>query len=149
MTEQPKNPGRSLLEFIRAHKLDSYGSVILAESVHAVLGLEFPETATKRVFDQLALQELAAVDYVRNALLNEGKYLTQRDGDYRILLPSENARQIELYMNSADKKLRRAQRLSKHTPRIESQPRDNTAERIHLKREAIKNQVVHGNCKAA
>ena len=149
MTEQSKSPGKCLLEWMRARKLDGYGCVILADDVRSVIGLEFPDVATKRVFDALALQELSAIGYVRTALLGEGKYLAQIDGDYRILLPSENARQIELYMSHADKKLKRAQRLSRNTPKLDSEPRDNTAERIHMKRESIKNQITHGNCKAA
>jgi hypothetical protein len=141
--------GRCLLDFMRTRHLDEYGSVILASEVRHVIGVETPEIGTRRQFETAALTELQAVGYVRNALLGEGKYLAQVDGDYRILLPSENARQIENYMSHADNKLRRAQRLSKNTPRIDAAPNDNIAARLHLKREAIKTKITMGKCEAS
>jgi hypothetical protein len=135
--------GKCLLEWLREHKLDEYGSVIRAASVQEVLGIVVPERADKRTFDQLALKELSAVDYVRNILLGEGKYLAQHQGDYRILLPSENARQVELYLSSADGKLRRAMKLLRNTPSTDdsiNRPPENVAARILMKRESIKAQ---------
>lgn len=132
-----KNKGKCLLEFMRSNDLDLFGSVMTSEKVREVLSLRMPEVATKKEFDAIALQELAAVDYVRNVLLDEGKYLAMRDGGYRILLPSENARQVESYMHQADKKLRRALKLNKNTPRSGTQKFDNVAARILMKRESI------------
>ncbi len=108
--------GRDLLDYMRSTGLDEYGSVISIEAVRSLLGLEFPAVATQGEFNRLQLEELAAVDYVRNALLNEGKYIKSSGQAYRVLLPSENHEQIMLYMSSAEKKLKRAIKLEKNTP---------------------------------
>lgn len=139
MSEQ-QHPGKELLSWLRAFRLDEYGSVISGDDVRAAIGLEYPETASKSVFDSLSLKELSAVDYVRNVLLSEGKYLAAQAGDYRILLPSENARQVDLYMSHADNKLKRAQKLMRNTPHIDTSAPDNTDVRILMKRESIKNK---------
>lgn len=139
MSEQ-QHPGKDLLSWLRARRLDEYGSVIMGDDVRAVIGLEYPETASKAVFDSLGLKELSAVDYVRNVLISEGKYLSAQAGDYRILLPSENARQVDLYMSHADNKLKRAQKLMRNTPPIDTSAPDNTDVRILMKRESIKDK---------
>lgn len=115
-----------------------YGQVILGDLVRSILEIEYPETGTKKQFDEVALQELAAVDYVRNKLLGQGMYLTGVNGDYRILLPSENKKQIEAYMSSAERKLSRANKLSRNTPKSADHKHDNTEVRIMMKRQAIK-----------
>ena len=150
MTDQTQNArkrGKGLLEWMRQRGLDEFGSVMLGAQVRAVIGIDYPQTATKAEFDGLALAELAAVDYVRNILLGEGKYLGQQAGDYRILLPSENARQVHLYMAHADKKLKRALKLSRNTPKTDevAQNIDNTTARILMKREAIKSRRLFGD----
>lgn len=129
---------KALLEQLKATGCTEYGSVIPAELVHTVLGIRYPEIAPKAVFDDLALQELAAIDYVRNALLNEGKYLIGDKSGYRILLPSENKKQVERYMQQADKKLRRASKLSRNTPPEHRKDADQTEARIMLKQKAAR-----------
>lgn len=129
---------KSLLEDLRNRGLLNWGSHIPGELVREVLNLEYPEYGTKKQFDEVALAELQAVDYVRNTLLNEGKYLAGVAGDYRVLLPSENKRQVEQYMNQADNKLKRALRLSKHTPKLDTHQPSNVDARIMLKRESIR-----------
>ncbi len=124
--------GKDLLDFIRANGLDEYGSVIPVETVREVLKLEFPDTGTQKEFSALQLSELAGVDYVRNALLNEGKYLKGDGSAYRILLPSENHDQIFLYMASAENKLKRALKLEKTTPVTSSKP-SNVSARAMMK----------------
>lgn len=109
-----------------------YGSVIPAELVRKVLHIKPIEVGTRAQFEEQALQELGAIDFVRNALIDQGKYITACRGGYRILLPSENQKQVEAYMKSADRKLRRAQRLSASTPR-QIDAHDHTASRLHLK----------------
>ena len=133
---------RDLMQFIRANNLDEYGSVIMAEDVRSVLGIEMPEYGTKRDFDKAAMLELAGIDYCRNVLLGEGKYLAQTNGNYRILLPSENAEQVESYMRSADSKLKRGLKLhrnSAHHPKTSS----NTSARILAKQESIRQGRKH------
>ena len=121
--------GRGLLEF---------GEHISGELVREILGLEYPEVATKKEFDKLALIELQAVDYVRNILLGHGKYLSGVGGDYRILLPSENLRQVEQYMGQADNKLKRALKLSRNSPKLDTRKPSNLDARITMKRESIR-----------
>ena len=144
---ETKRKGKDLLDHLSASGKLEYGTVIMAEEVRLVLGIEFPDTASKRTFDSLALQELAGVDYVRNVLLGQGKYLGQDKGNYRILLPSENADQVRNYMGSADNKLRRALKLWDNTPAIDDESpteRSNISARILLKRHGIKNRSVLG-----
>lgn len=115
-----------------------YGSHIKAEEVRIVIGLEYPEVATKQEFDKLSLLELGAIDYVRSILINEGKYITQSKGDYRILLPSENVKQVEIYMSSADKKLRRALKLTRSSPKLDNFKPCNIEARILMKRDGLR-----------
>lgn len=115
-----------------------YGSVICSDFVRETLGIVVPAVGTREVFTAIALEELGAIDYVRRLLLREGKYLAGAHGDYRILLPSENKRQIDIYMNQADKKLKRALQLSKNSPIMDMQRPDQSAARIMMKRDSIR-----------
>jgi hypothetical protein len=115
----------------------AYGAEVPEEIVRVFLGLEYPEAASKKVYDALTLAELGYIDYVRNILLNEGKYLTNSRGVYRVLLPSENAAQVERYVSGANKRLNRALKLSKNTPMQYKKPNDDTEVRIELKRKSI------------
>jgi hypothetical protein len=141
INQAERHLGKELIQFLRINRMDGFGAEIKADALRAVIGIEMPSVGTKKQFDSIALQELSAVDYARSILLNEGKYLTMRDGDYRILLPSENARQVESYMQQADKKLRRALKLTKNTPRSDNQTPNNTAARILMKRESINQKI--------
>ena len=133
--------GKCLMTYLTDNELTDYGTVILADDVRQVLGITVPKVGTQRQFRDLALAELTAVDYCRNLLLGEGKYLTQSGGNYRILLPSENARQVESYVSQADKKLKRALKLTRSTQRLANQAPDNTNVRIMMKRESLKSRV--------
>ena len=120
-----------------------YGSVIEGETVRKILGIEYPSIGTKADFDSVALQELGAIDYVRTMLLDRGKYISGHKDGYRILLPSENKKQVDAYMHQADKKLRRAMRLSKTMPVVSGERMDQTAARILLKQESIRHHRHH------
>jgi hypothetical protein len=128
---------RELYAELDARGLLEYGSVIETPVVHAVLGIEMPAYGTKSDFDKIALFELSAIDYIRNILLGQGKYLMGTDSGYRILLPSENAAQVEQYISSADKKLSRALKLSRNTPTLDMQMPDQTEARILMKRSGM------------
>ena len=133
--------GKELLASLEEMGLIEYGSVIHANLVRKVLGIEYPDVASKKVFDALSLAELAGVDYVRNVLLGRGMYLCQHLGNYRILLPSENAKQVELYVSSADKKLNRALKLTRNTPQIDVVCKSNQTEaRIIMKKLGARRQ---------
>jgi hypothetical protein len=129
---------RDLFDELTQRGLTAYGSVIPSEIVHTALGIEVPQVGTKAVFDKLALTELAAIDYVRNVLLGQGKYITSVPSGYRVLLPSENAKQVELYVSSADKKLNRALKLHRNTPKETAGISDQTEVRIALKQQRRK-----------
>ena len=106
----------TLLQTLREFGMLEYGSHIDGALVRKLIGIELPATGTKAMFDQASLRELAAIDAVRDELLDEGKYLAGvRDG-YRVLLPSENAQQVEACISHAKAKLRRADRLERSTP---------------------------------
>jgi len=125
---------KCLLNALRDRGLLEYGSVIKGDEVREILGIEYPKLGTKKDFDEVALAELGAIDYVRNVLLGEGKFIASTHGDYRILLPSENKRQVDAYMQQADRKLRRAHKLSRNTPSQEAyKPTANADVRIAMK----------------
>ncbi len=126
--------------FLRDGGLLDHGSHITGVQLRGVFDIEEIEyPALKEEIDTQALKELSCVDFIRNRLLNEGKYFKgERDG-YRILLPSENAAQVLSYMNSADKKLKRGIKLNKNTP-TKYKINSNDEVRAILKRESIKDE---------
>lgn len=133
---------RDLLQGLQERGLLEFGSVIPGELVHQLLDIQMPEVAPKAEFDRLAMVELAAIDYCRNVLLGQGKYLTGTRTGYRVLLPSENKGQIDAYMSSADRKLSRALKLSRNTPQAASTvAADQTEARILMKRQGMRNQI--------
>ena len=124
---------KELFAALMARDLTGYGAEFPATLVHEILGIQYPESASKKVFDDLALRELGAIDYVRNILLGQGKYLEAKGDVYRICLPSENRTHVERYMKSADNKLRRASRLSRSTPATANAAPSQSNVRMHLK----------------
>ena len=123
---------RSLYDILSAEGLFEYGAVIDRGIVHDLLDLKVPEVAPKAVYDRIAMIELQAMDYCRNILLGHGKYLAGVPAGYRVLLPSENKMQVDAYMASADRKLDRALKLSRNSPR-ESHLPDQSEARIMMK----------------
>lgn len=142
MTEK-MNSGTTLLHRLKLEKLTEFGSEFNASFVREVLGIKTPLLGTKRQFDEIAIAELAAIDHVRATLLNEGKYLGMRDGNYRVLLPSENAKQVDAYMESANKKLHRALKLARNTPKDVAEMPSTVETRILMKRDSIKQKQQH------
>lgn len=122
-----------------------YGSVFEAALVRGILGIEMPQYGTKAEFDAVTLAELQAIDSVRGILLEQGKYLGADKTAYRVYLPSENRAVVESYMHQADRKLRRAMKLSKSTP---VQPDDSAADQLAA-RLMLKQQEVRGFRKGA
>lgn len=130
---------KELYQALEQRGLTDYGSYITGAMVHDLLGIVFPEVGTKAQYDELTLKVLGAIDYVRNILLSQGKYLRGQGSDYRILLPSENRAQVEQYMAQADRKLRRAGKLSRNTPSVNRDAATNQMDaRIMLKRESTR-----------
>ena len=129
---------KALYRALQETGLLEYGSRIEGELIREQLGIQVPRTGTKEQFDQIALRELAAVDFIRTLLLREGKYLAGDKDGYKILLPSENRAQVDAYMSQADRKLRRAQTLLRNTPSRPHKQADQTEARIMMKRESIR-----------
>lgn len=132
---------KDLLRTLGEAGLLEFGSVIKREVVHQALGITVPNLGTRATFDAISLLELSAIDYCRSHLLDAGKYLAGTDAGYRILLPSENQKQVELYMSSADKKLSRALKLSKNSPALADIRHDQVEARIHLKRQHTRHRA--------
>lgn len=129
---------KELFTALQQRGLLEFGSVIPASLVQETLGIKVPALGTKAEFDAIAMLELAAIDYVRRLLLREGKYLGGNKGDYRVFLPSENRKQVDIYMQHADKKLKRALLLSKNSPTFADGVVDQSQARIMLKRDSIR-----------
>lgn len=127
---------RELFDHLNASGFLMHGESFHCEVVQDFLGLEIPATASKGVFERLALLELAAVDYVRNRILDQGMYLARTGERYRILSPTENKNQVEKYMRSSAKKLSRANKLSSNTPKTSSQTA-NTSGRLLMQQNTI------------
>jgi len=134
---------KELFKSLQDRRLIEFGSVIKGDTVREILGIEYPEYGKKEDFDSVALRELSAIDYIRNILLGMGMYLGSNGGDYRIFLPSENKRQVDQYMAQADRKLRRALKLSRNMPKTEQYVQDNTTARIIMKRESIRSNAAN------
>lgn len=139
MLEQPtkRDAMRGLLTALTERGLTEYGSDIPTALVHEVLEIDMPSYAAKAVYDRLAMLELSAIDYCRNVLLGQGKYLSGTRTGYRILLPSENKGQIDSYMTSADRKLSRALKLSRNSA-VDTVVHDQTEARIMMKRTGMR-----------
>jgi hypothetical protein len=129
---------KDFLDYLIGDGLTEYGSIIPNELVYQLLKLQVPEVGTMKEFSAISLKVLAATDYVRNYLLGHGKYLLGTPSGYRILMPSENAEQVEAYMSSADGKLNRALKLSRNTPREPDEKADQIQARILMKKEGIR-----------
>lgn len=128
---------RDVFDALDSMGLFDFGSVIDRSVVHELIGLEVPEVATKAVFDRIAMIELQTMDYCRNILLGHGKYLCGVPSGYRVLLPSENKAQVDAYMESADRKLERALKLSRNSPKASHLP-DQTEARIMMRRKGYR-----------
>ena len=129
---------KELYSHLNSHGLLEYGSAIKSEMVCDIIGIHYPEHASKQVYDRLSLIEMSAIDYVRNILLDNGKYITQVKGDYRILLPSENAKQIASYITASGNKLDRAARLLSSMPEGDFPDKNKLATRMLMKRDSLR-----------
>ena len=132
---------RDFLDDLYGRGLLEYGESFSKEEVWNLLGINVPEMGTMQQYSAIQLQELAAIDYVRNALLNEGKYLVGTQTGYRVLLPSENHGQVEAYISSADRKLLRALKLSRNTPKEVCKENCQIEARIAMKRDGIRERI--------
>lgn len=134
------NTYRDFFDVLIGCDMLEYGSVIEREEIHKLLGIKVPEIGTKAEFDRVTLIELSAIGYVRNELMKMGRYITGTPTGYRILLPSENAKQVELYIESASRKLSRAQTLSKNTPEEHKADMDRSQARSSMMKDGLRSR---------
>ena len=127
-----------LFTFLKDKGLLEYGSVIRGDIIRKELEIKLPERGTKQEFSNAALAELKAVDYIRNILLGQGKYLASTADSYRILLASENEVQCEKYTEAAIKKLKRSLKLSQNTPAGDHPRPDRQTMRAQLQLSSIR-----------
>jgi len=126
------------LELLKQGGHLDYGSVIPKSVIYEAFGITPPNfPAMLPAIKRFELEELAVASYIRNSLLNEGKYLKGETNSYRVLLPSENAGQVLKYMESADRKLKRALKLNRTTP-SEYKISNNDEVRLMMKKESMK-----------
>ena len=132
--------GKDLYQKLQAEGLLEYGSVVPGKFVMDTLELAYPKTGTRQSFKEIDLFLLSSIDYVRNVLLGKGRYFASSGGDYRVLLPSDNVKQCERYMSSANKKLSRAIKLSRNTPGGNTKSEINSVHvRAVMRRDSIQN----------
>jgi len=134
------NVSKDLYNHLNEQGKLEYGSFVSELEIHEFLGLVYPEHGTRAQYKALDLTMLAVTDYIKSILLGEGKAFVSSQGDYRVLLPSENAKYIEKYMRAADKKLKRALKLSRNQP-LGDVVQDNKSVKIMLKQEALKREM--------
>ena len=127
----------SLYERLKKMDLVDYGSHIPRSLVHEILGIEVPEYGTLKEFQDIQLLELKEIDSVRTILIKSGRYLAQDNGDYRVLLPSENQAQVKNMLEGISRKAKKAEALLANTPSSCQDKRDNTKVRL----EAIKQSI--------
>ena len=135
---------KDLMEWFRDCGFDQYGAVMPHKALLDYLGIEVPRYGTWWDFKRIELELLDPVRHIRDTLLDEGKYLKKEKDVYRVLLPSENAAQIRSFEESADKKLRRAARLSRTTPVDHKDLYDTTEIRLRMKQESIRDSRLYG-----
>ncbi len=130
----------SRFELLESLGYFEFGAIVEGKTIREAFDIkEISYPAFKREINEQQLQELSATDYIRNKLLNEGKYLKQTKDSYRVLLPSENANQVLSYMSSADNKLKRGLKLNSNTPsQYKINPNDEV--RAIMKQDYIKEQ---------
>lgn len=132
---------RDLYDWLNHEGLLKYGTHIKGEKIRDYLEIHLPEKCTVKEFKEAGLLEMSAVDYVRNILLGQGMYLQGVGEDYRILLPSENSRQVELYMSSADRKLSRALKLSRNSPKEQGERPSQQEARAMMKQQGVRRKM--------
>jgi hypothetical protein len=103
-----------------------YGAMIHKEELLKYFGIQplsedeankLSFTAIKTRIQEDALQELAVTDFIRDRLLDEGKYFYRNGKMYCVALPSQNSEKADAYLKSAQRKIKRASRLLANTPK--------------------------------
>lgn len=124
---------RDIFETLHKQGKFDYGTTIALDTICAWFHIDYPEEGTRQEFKRAELALLKVTDYIRSQLLNEGKYFKQDGEAFRVLLPSENIHQAELYIKSANRKYNRALKLVRNTP-SEQKQNTNVEARIEMRK---------------
>jgi len=131
------NDKRSIIDTMKEARMLDHGSYISGDEFRNYFGIKMPVMGKHSDFKSAELEELTCSGFLRDLLLNEGKYLKSEKDSYRILLPSENKEQVLSYMSQADKKLKRGIKLNKNTP-VEHKIQTQDEVRMIMKRDQVK-----------
>ncbi len=107
---------RDKMSVLRSKGFLDYGSFISDKEFKSIFGIETIDSGTFEEFKAIEIEEMACSGFVRDMLLDEGKYFKSEGRGYRVLTASENAQQVLTYMKHADNKLKRGLKLNKNTP---------------------------------
>ena len=94
MTNKDK---RTIVRQMRDAGMLEYGFVISGSQFRSIFDIILPVSGTKKDFDMVSLEEMIYSSFIRDMLLNEGKYFKSEKDNYRVLLPSENEAQVIAY----------------------------------------------------
>lgn len=131
---------RKIVEHMEQMGWTDYGTYINGDDLRRMIGIEYPESGSRRDFEQIELAELSRIEFIRSILLRKGKYLLRTNGDFRIALPSEHSAIIEKYMRAAKSKLNRAIILGRNSP-----PDANGIDHALIRAEMMKSQRKRGS----
>lgn len=119
----------------------SYGGTFTRSMVLDAMDVEIILEGTREDFQEMDLAELEAVGYIRNVLINQGKWVVRKGETYRVLMPSENEGQIRAFSQRGDRAYLKATKLAKSTPPEFFTGVDTTMHRAAAKRKAAAHNI--------
>jgi len=120
-----------------------YNAKFTESFLQCLSGIEVPAIGTRQTYNAISLAQLEVVTYLRDRLLPKGKYLSQCNGEFRVLTPSENIGQVNKYLDAADRKIKRAVTLNRETKCATT--RNNKSSSAFSKLESIKSKIAKNN----
>ena len=115
-----KQTVKQLVEQLMLDNQFDYGNILPridlldALNVHPLTELEAEGMSFSELQDRIkgdALDELNAINVIRNLLLGHGKYLEKNKENYRVCLPSENLAQANRWQKQAKLKISKSMKL--------------------------------------
>lgn len=131
----------TLYETLRDNAELEYGATFSRTRVLSIMGIEAVEYGTQKEFQEQELAELSGIGYVRNILINHGKWIIRKGETYRVLQPSENGSQIDAFMRSGSNAYLKASKLAKSTEPKYLVEHDQLAAKIQSRRKAARDKA--------
>ena len=141
MSEE-KSIVQTLYETLRDGGELEYGSTVKRNRVLEIMGIENIEVGTQQDFQDQELAELSGIGYIRNILINQGKWIVRKGDTYRVLQPSENGSQIDAFMRSGSNAYLKATKLSKSTEPKYLVEHTQTAAKIQSRKKAAREKAI-------